>query len=351
MAATLGAQGLIAKLDPSYYADPTKLWNAAFSAPPGALALSGHQLSIRVPAPWVGTFTIEVTASDGGHSVKRSFNVTVTSPNAAPVLAPIANQTLSHSQRTLTLTLSATDADNDPITYYAQVLPINGQTPNVSVTVTGNQLTIRPAIYVVGTFSIRVIASDGKTTNAKTFSVTINNSAPVIGSIATQRMLAGQASVTFAVPVSDADGDALTYQAVAQVPDAAAYQLDRTYDFRPTSATYYYNLLGQSEKWLIDKSNRWYLIMPTGKVYRWAQTLSATLTATNQIAALDPKVYTEPRLLWDAKPPIAPALTFSFQGNQLTIQRPAGLTGVYFIDVIVSDGAAAAKRTVQIILN
>jgi hypothetical protein len=56
-------------------------------------------------------------------------------------------------------------------------------------------------------------------------------------------------------------------------------------------------------------------------------------------------------LLWNANPPVTPALTYSFQGNQLTIQRPAGLTGVFFIDVTVSDGLTTTQQTFELTLN
>jgi hypothetical protein len=55
--------------------------------------------------------------------------------------------------------------------------------------------------------------------------------------------------------------------------------------------------------------------------------------------------------LWNAAPPVAPPITFSFSGNQMTIQRPATLTGVFYIDVTVTDGATTATRTFQITLN
>ena len=79
--------------------------------------------------------------------------------------------------------------------------------------------------------------------------------------------------------------------------------------------------------------------------------MAQTLTAANLIATLDPSVYTEPRLLWNANPPTTPPFTFSFQGNQLTIQRPATLTGVFYINVTASDGWLTATQTIQVTLN
>ena len=52
---------------------------------------------------------------------------------------------MGHAQHTLTLTLAATDANNDPLTFSAQVLPINGQPAAVAVSVLSKQLTIKPS--------------------------------------------------------------------------------------------------------------------------------------------------------------------------------------------------------------
>jgi hypothetical protein len=164
-------------------------------------------------------------------------------------------------------------------------------------------------------------------------------------------MANGQTSSTFTLPVNDADNDTLSFQAVVQTPDAAAYQLNQQYAFKASNASYYFNTQGASEKWVIDKNKFWYAIMPTGKVHRWNHSMTQTLTAANLVATLDPSVYAEPRLLWNANPPVTPPLTISFQGNQMTIERPASLTGVFFLDVTVSDGWLTAKRTIQVTLN
>lgn len=354
MADTLTPANLIAKLDANYYNDPSKLWNAPYAGmPPAVLTINGNTLSIRSPANWVGTYTVEATASDGHFAVKRSFNVTVsaTATNSAPVLATIANQTMSHSLDVLAMTLNATDANNDPLTYTAQVLPINGVLPAVSISVSGKQLSINPAASFVGTFSVQASVSDGKASDTKTFNVTVTNNAVTLGAIASQTMAKNQTSLQVAMPAADADGDVLSFQAVALTPDAQAYQLNQQLAFMPTNATYYQNLYGFQEKWLTSKNNLWYALLPDGRIYRWNLTIAQTMSAANFVATVDPKIYAEPRLLWNAAPPVTPALSFSFSGNQLTISRPATLLGVFFIEVTVSDGATTAKRTFQITLN
>lgn len=352
MADTLLPANLLATFDASYYTDPAKIWNASYAGmPPAVFSISGNKLSIRSPSYWVGTYTLDAFATDGNYNVKQSFTVSVTPPNSAPVLAPIANQTMVHSQKSLTLSLSATDVDKDAITYSASVLPVNGVSPPVKVTLTGNQLRIEPSVSFVGSFTVQVGASDGRASDSKTFTVNVTNVAPTLDLLAPQTIAKGQVSASWTLPAADADGDALTFQAAPQTPNAQAYQLNQLYAFQPSNATYYQNLYGYNEKWLIGKNNTWYMLLPDGRLYRWALSISATMTSPNLVATLDPAIYVEPRLLWNAAPPTAPGLTISFTGNQMTIQRPTTLVGVFFVDITVSDGAATTKRTIQVTLN
>jgi hypothetical protein len=79
--------------------------------------------------------------------------------------------------------------------------------------------------------------------------------------------------------------------------------------------------------------------------------MTQTLQPANLIATLAPIFWTEPRLLWQAQPPVAPAIAVTVQGNQVTFQRQTGVVGVYVVQVSVSDGAAASTRTFLLTLN
>lgn len=313
--------------------------------------MSGTTLSIRSPAYWVGTYLVSVSVSDAqGHTMTGSFNVTVNP--APPVLTRIGNQTVSHVSGTVNLTLHATEAENGPVTYSAQVLPTtNGQAAPVTVTVQGNHLTLSTPVGFAGVYTVQVSASDLPAVSSETFTVTVTDAAPTLAAIATKTIAAGQASLTFALTAADAIHDALTYQAVAETPSASLYQLNQQYGFREYNGSYYQNMWGQSEKWLVDRNNVWYMLLPTGQLYRWAQSVAATKQPANLIATLSTSVFTEPRLLWQAQPPTTPALTFSFVNNQLTIHRPTELTGIFYIDVSVSDGITTTERTFELVLN
>ena len=347
-AATLQDSNLVATFDASYYATPTKVWNANYAGyPPVVFSFKGNNLSILSTSSWVGTFGVELSATDGHYTVKQTFNITeVAAVNTPPSLAAIADQMLSHGKDAV-ITLSATDADHDPITFAARVLTTGAP---INVIVLGNELTVKSQ-QAIGTFAIEVSASDGAAAVTSTFNVTFTNSDPTLADIPTVTLAKGQLSLPVTLTASDADNDKLTFQAAVRTPDAIAYQLKQQYGLAMYGTSYFTNLWGVGEKWLIGKNNQWYLLLPTGKLQKWAGNITDTLKAVNNIATLDPSFYTEPRLLWNAQPPVTPALTVSFVGNQMTIQRPASLTGVFFIDVTVSDGWTTVKRTVQVTLN
>ena len=351
-AATLLPANLLATLNASYYANPALLWSASFaSSPTAVLSVSGNTLSIAASTYWVGTFAVAVTVTDGKHNpVTETFNVTVNP--VAPTLTPIANQTVSAgAAHRETAPQPRAEPGGGPVTYSAQVLPTNGKTPPVTISLQGNLLTLNPVAGFLGTYTVQVSASDLPAVSTETFTVTVMGVPPTLAPIAAQAIKAGQASMTISIQASSSDNGKLTFQAVAQTPSASAYLLNQQFGFQPSNATYNLNLMGNNEKWLIAKNGQWYALLPNGKLYHWNTSITQTLTAANLVATLDPSFYTEPRLLWNANPATAPALTFTFQGNQLTIQRPTTLTGVFFINVTVTEGTQSTPGTFELTLN
>lgn len=344
---TIQASNLVGTLSAAYYANPALLWDAAYTGnPPAVLSVSGDNLSIRSPAYWVGSYSVLVTVTDAAHhTATESFNVTVNP--APPVLTPIANQTVTNVASNVSLTLSATDAENGPVSYTAAVLPTNGQTPPVTLTVTGNHLTASTPSTFAGVYTVQVSANDLTAVSSETFNVTVNGVTPTLAAIATQTMSAGKTSLT--IPLSAAN--ATSFLAVALTPSATLYQLQQQYGFTEYNGSYYQNLWGQNEKWLVGKNDVWYMLLPSGQLYRWAQSVAATLQPANLIATLTPPVYANPELLWNAQPAVTPALTFSITGNQLTVKRPASLTGVFYVTVTATNGYAAAEQTFELVLD
>jgi hypothetical protein len=249
LSATLSDQALVGTLNADYHADPSKLWNAPLPAlPPVTLSFSGNQPTVDPAAGFLGTFTVEVTASDGKSSVARSFRVTVT--NAAPVLASVLNQTMPSSQDVLTVNLSATDAD----------------------------------------------------------------------------------------------GDALSYSGLITSVTSLAYQLD--YWFGLTYAgDYYQNAHGHNEKWLTSASGDWYCILPSGEFRKWTGSDATTFATSGVVTTLTSGYYADPSRLWDAQPGSTAQVSVSAQGNQLRLDPVAGFVGSFVVQATVSDGTATVNQT------
>ena len=121
MATTIQARNLIAILDPRFYADPSLLWNAqpGNSATP-TLTIASNQLTLRAPATAMGSFQIQVTASDGRLTATRTFTLTI-QQNTSPQTAAMAGQSML-TNRGQTITLSATAAHNIPTIFSAKVI-------------------------------------------------------------------------------------------------------------------------------------------------------------------------------------------------------------------------------------
>ena len=222
-----------------------------------ALRLEGNVLTISPKPGFLGDIPVEVSASDGLSTTRQSFLVSVT--NDPPVLAAVGDQRMAPQQDAIAVSLSATDADGDPLVYTAQVLSIDpvaerayeldqqlglrfsrsprtnlrrcgekymlgngGRTyfilPNgelhlfkstirrsplvatlsrayydnpallydarppglvpsdvAAVTVAGSELSIDPRAGFVGSFTVRVTASDGIATTSQSFQVVVSN--------------------------------------------------------------------------------------------------------------------------------------------------------------------------------
>lgn len=155
---------------------------------------------------------------DGSTYVSGTLTIT---GNTAPVLASIGDQTMTEDVVS-TLTLSATDADNDALTYSVS----GGSSETVSASISGTTLTLTAASNYNTTTAIAftVTVSDGNGgTDTETFNVTVTavNDAPVIASLSDQTGLEGT-ELTFSITAADVDGDALTWTS-ANLPTGAVF--------------------------------------------------------------------------------------------------------------------------------
>lgn len=350
MSETMTAANLVATVDAACYADPSLLWNAQPSeTPPVTLSLAGNQLTLRAAAGYVGSFQVDVSVSDGAHSVSRRF--TVSTANQAPVWTAIADQTMNRSEDRRTVTLSAKDPEGDAVTFSAVAVPLAGAAaPAVTLSIQGNQLTIDPAAKYAGKFQVEVTASDGVNSSKTTFTVEVKNTAPTLAPVAGLTMLRNRSTVV-RLSAADGDGDALTFSARALPGNYLAYQLDQQLDLT-YQGSYYQNFMGLKERWIATANatayQQWYCILPNGEVRRHGGSVAATLAAANLVARLDPSYYANPALLWNARLQAAPAVTFKVVGNQVTITPPANYAGTFYVEASVTDGYATTRRLFRV---
>ena len=157
------------------------------------------------------TFEFTLVVSDGLEASSDVVIVTLAALNSPPVVNAGPDQTVAGAAA-VTLTGSATDADNDPLTYQWT------QTSGPSVTLAGAttltpSFTAPPRAIPQQTLTFSLVANDGVADSAAdTVDIIIpGNNAPV-ASAGTAQTVSGGASVTLdGTGSSDPDGDALSY--------------------------------------------------------------------------------------------------------------------------------------------
>ncbi|MCX6681833.1 MAG: Ig-like domain-containing protein [Methanoregula sp.] len=160
----------------------------------------------KAPGPYLVTFAV----SDGTLTASEVVTITVVNVNRPPVFGTISDQTVNENVL-LVFTVSATDADNDPLSYSASNIPLgatfNKDTQTFEWTPGFDKA---PGLYLV-TFAV----SDGTLTASEVVTITVVNvnRPPIFGTISDQTVNEN-VLLTFTVSATDADNDALTYSLV-----------------------------------------------------------------------------------------------------------------------------------------
>jgi len=243
----------------------------------------------------------------------------------------------------LVATLGAEYYHDPSLLHDAQPVPA-ALAGDVSVSVSGNTLTIDPAADYTGRFFVRANVSDGLTTITKTFAASVTNEAPQLQAIDDQTMAADDDTLDINLITSDADGDTPNIAAEAFSADQLAYELDQEFGLHSVRADNYFNARGYGEKYLPGTDSNWYFLLAGGKLYRW----DGSIEGSTLLATLGSKFYDDPSLLWNAQAPaesISEQVTVSLSGSTLTIDPADGYAGDFFVRVTVSDGIASTSQT------
>ena len=253
----------------------------------------------------------------------------------------------SFDSSTLITTLSS-EYWADPYRLFNATQPSRSTLDTIGLSVTGGNLTIDPPADYSGGFLVVVTAGDGIASSSESFCVSVTNNAPEFGAAPADVVMSHNADSTDVdLGVTDADGDAVSYNVSAVQTDAVAY---KAYDFADGKGLYErwygfgYNHRGHGEKYFSDSSGNWYFILSNGELHSWPSSFdSSTLITT-----LSSEYWANPYLLFNAARPAESSLAtvqLSVTDGTLTIDPPAGYAGEFLVRVTASDGLESTSES------
>jgi PKD repeat protein len=198
-------------------------------------SITNNQVIYTPSQDWNGEDTFTYKANDGtADSNTATVTVTVTSVNDAPVTT---DQTASTDEDTaVDITLTATDVENDNLTF-----TIVSDVSNGTTSLSGATVTYTPTANFNGTDTFTFKANDG-TDDSNTSTVTITiasvNDAPVANDVtaSTQSRTGNmRQAVTITLDATDVEGDDLTYSLVSDVSNGSTSLSGSTLTYTPTA--------------------------------------------------------------------------------------------------------------------
>ena len=167
-----------------------------------------------------GEYTLHFQVTDDGEpklTTYETITITVGNTNRAPELADVGDRSVDE-EASLSFTVSATDADDDTLTYSASGLP-TGATFDPST----RAFSWSPGYGDSGPHTATFAVSDGTDTDSETITITVNNvnRAPELATIGSQSVDEG-ATLAFTVSADDPDGDELKLSATG-LPASATF--------------------------------------------------------------------------------------------------------------------------------
>ncbi len=176
------------------------------SGRPSGSALSDSTFTWVPGFNQAGTYRVTFSLSDGkGGTDSETITITVTDTNRPPVLSTIGDQQIAEGG-TLRLTLSASDADGDGLTF-----SLSGNPAGSSLS--GAVFTWGPGFDQAGAYPVEFTASDGKgSADSETITITVTdtNRPPLFSAVGDQSLAEGD-TLRLVLSAADADGDEVSF--------------------------------------------------------------------------------------------------------------------------------------------
>jgi hypothetical protein len=143
---------------------------AGFSVNPALTngSIAGSNFTFNPTSDQEGVQTITFKATYGDMQKSVVIPITVTRNNSSPVIAPPGQQSVQEGA-SLTFTISASDAENDPLTYAAPGLNL----ANAFFNTFSHQFTFNPVVGQAGNYQVVFSVSDGRTTSQITVPIQV----------------------------------------------------------------------------------------------------------------------------------------------------------------------------------
>lgn len=170
------------------------------------------------PAPaQAGLHVLTFSVSDGELSASQTASIDVRDVNHAPVLAPVGDRALDEGG-VLALTLGATDADGDILTYSATGLPAGATLDGAT-----GVLEWAPGFEAAGVYATTLSVTDGAAADTETIKITVRDvqRPPVLEPIGGRALVEGQ-TIDLLVRATDPEGDAIALGALGK-PSGATF--------------------------------------------------------------------------------------------------------------------------------
>jgi hypothetical protein len=184
-------------------------------------------------APASGVVELNLSSNTFVQTGSYNINVVEAAANAPPVFSVSSQSVSTNEDAAKAITVAATDANNDALTYSVSSAALHGTT-----SVSGGTITYTPAANYNGSDSFVVTASDGKggtATQTVNMTVTPVNDPPTFATASQAVSATAGAAKTITLAAADVDGDALTYT-VATPGKGTASIAGSTLTYAPASS-------------------------------------------------------------------------------------------------------------------